>query len=229
MADYAKVDAFLATLTPWELVYARTHFRTLTISGLASLPDLPSELVCHIATQLSLPDILAARQVSRSWRAAWTHGPVVSGVCHHFFSGLLELYNARTHWGSARELFDAAAKRYLTRYYARPARTAFISWDAGWNSGVFTNRKPLDARNPPSFRRQVCFYAQGPPVFYARGILAWQPAKSYVIVDDLRSCRRSVCMLTPILMSGQLISLHAVSERLLIFAATNNGHNYNTA
>ncbi|KHN94762.1 F-box domain, Skp2-like protein [Metarhizium album ARSEF 1941] len=225
----SNVDAFVATLSPWDLLYLRGRFRggTLPITGLAGLPDLPAEIVSLIAVQLTLDDIVNCRLVSRDWHASWTQSAVITALSHFFFPGLVEKHEQLKVPQSPRRLVDASVTRALRRRHARPCRASFIVWRERC-CPVF--RRPREEDDQGSDCRRTSYRSTGPPVFYDRARLAWQASEVSVIVDDLRTCRRHDCSLVEAHVQGQRLALQAMSRELLVFVARrpSAGLNYNT-
>ncbi|PHH89038.1 hypothetical protein CDD83_6720 [Cordyceps sp. RAO-2017] len=214
------IDRFLASLTPWDVLHLRARLREgkVTVQGLASLADLPGELVDLIAQHLHVEDVLSCRLVCRSWLRAWDGEHVSSTLCRHFFPGLLQS-GVKT---PARDLFLPTAGRFLRRHVAQPVQKTFIPWDASWSSSVFQNRHP--SKNVPSLAQldSSPFYGHSlnDPVLYKDGKLAWQVDLARVIVDDLYTHKRQFCSTGPsLVMSAHRLVLKAVTGHLLIFVS----------
>lgn len=89
----AALDAVALHMAPSDISYFKQVMRRLADAdfGYATLADLPVEIVCMIAGYLSLDDIRECQIVSKRWRALFTSGPVVFGVCAENFPGVMEL------------------------------------------------------------------------------------------------------------------------------------------
>ncbi|GAO17460.1 hypothetical protein UVI_02052010 [Ustilaginoidea virens] len=209
----ARVDEFLATLSPQDLLYLRR--RLGTIPRLAGLAHLPAEITSMIALQLSLDDFVHCRLVCRSWLASWTQDAVITAICHHFFPGMLEKHGDST----PRQLLQSALARHLRRARSQPSQF-FLPWDRRVRSPVFGGREPAPNDDIGISSARVAYRPPGPPVFYDGGRLAWQLDSVTVVVDDLRTCRRRFCRFSAALIAGERMSLQGMSRSLLVFAAT---------
>lgn len=224
-----KVDAFLATLSPWDLLYLRDKFRNgkIPIVGLAGLPDLPAEILSLIVTQLALDDIVSCRLVSRAWHSSWTQGAVITAISHFFFPGLVEKHKQLNDSKSTQDLVQLCMAKSLRRRHARPLRTTFIFWmERG--CPVFKPRVEQERQRPNWLRR--FYYSMGPPVFYDEGRLVWQVSDVDVVIDDLRTCERRYCNLMEMHLRGQKLVLQGMSRDMLVFIVKQGpaGFNYNT-
>lgn len=226
-ASRLKIDAFLATLSPWDLLYLRDEFRNdrIPIDGLARLSDLPAEILCLIATHFSIDDVVNSRLVSRNWFSSWTQGAVITGISHFFFPGLLEKHKELNDGTSPESLLQSSMAKYLQRRHARPRRSSFILWQG--SSPAFTRLNAIDELDSGP----VCFYSPGPPVFYDRGRLAWQTSGFSTTVDDLRTCERRACNVDDVqILQMQRLVLQGMSRELLVFVAKEGAGslNYNS-
>lgn len=224
----SNIDAFLATLSPCDLLYLRGKFRSdIPITGLAGLPDLPAEVISLIVIELTLDDIVNCRLVSRDWYSSWTQGPVITALSHFFFPGLIEKHKQLSNLQSPHRLVQASVANALRRRHSRPSRTSFILWREP-RCPVF--RRPGEEAEEPLDCRRLSFDVPGPTAFYDRGRLAWQADKLKIVVDDLRTCERHDCSLTEMHLHGQGLALQGMSRELLVFIAKRfgAGSNYNT-
>ncbi|KAF5139200.1 hypothetical protein E5D57_002992 [Metarhizium anisopliae] len=224
----SNMDAFLATLSPWDLLYLRGKFRSgIPITGLAGLPDLPAEVISLIVIELTLDDIVNCRLVSRDWYSSWTQGPVITALSHFFFPGLIEKHKQLSNLQSPHRLVQASVANALRRRHSRPSRTSFILWREP-RCPVF--RRPGEEAEEPLDCRRLSFDLPGPTAFYDRGRLAWQANKLKIVVDDLHTCERHDCSLTEMHLHGQELTLQGMSRELLVFIAkrVGAGSNYNT-
>ncbi|KND94252.1 hypothetical protein TOPH_00805 [Tolypocladium ophioglossoides CBS 100239] len=220
----AAIDAFLAGLSPWELIYLRSHFRDgrPKVGGLASFEDLPAELVCITATEhLRLEDVLNCRRVSRAWRAAWDCEAVCSALCRYFFPGLVEIHAEDQEQASARDLFLQEAEQFLRRRHGNPLQKSFIVWDDAWSSEVFRNNRPEgdDEDAPQSNILAPPQSHQSLPVVYGDGKVAWRPSNTRIIIDDLRTRQRQICSFSQFYLSGLILNLESVTKDLLVLVA----------
>ncbi|PNY28363.1 Uncharacterized protein TCAP_01707 [Tolypocladium capitatum] len=220
----AAIDAFLAGLSPWELMYLRNRLRDgrAKVAGLASFEDLPAELVCAIATEhLRLEDVLNCRRVSQTWRAAWDREAVCLTLCRYFFPGLVEVHGEDREQTLARDLFLREAEQFLRRRHGKPLQKCFIVWHDAWSSGVFRNKRPegeeensLQGYMPNSSRNH-----EGPPVVYGDGKVAWRPSNTRIVIDDLRTRQRQNCSLSQLYLSGLILDMESVTKDLLVVSA----------
>ncbi|KID85295.1 Cyclin-like F-box [Metarhizium guizhouense ARSEF 977] len=223
----SNIDAFLATLSPWDLLYLRGKFRSgIPITGLAGLPDLPAEIISLIVIQLTLDDIVNCRLVSRDWYSSWTQGAVITALSHFFFPGLIEKHKQLSNPQSLHRLVQASVARALRRQ-ARPSRISFITWRER-HCPVF--RRPGEEAEAPLDCHRLSYEFPGPGASYDRARLAWQADQLKVVVDDLRTCERHDCSLTEMYLQGQELTLQGMSRELLVFFAqrVDAVPNYNT-
>ncbi|KAK2601879.1 hypothetical protein QQS21_004566 [Conoideocrella luteorostrata] len=235
-----QIDAYLASLSPWDLLYLRNQCRSgrFWISGLADISDLPVEILFTILRQLDLEDITACRFVSRSWHAIWTQEEVMHELCQYFFPGLVEMCRSNGDTRPARALLQAPLAKYLQHHNAEPFRSSFICWDKFWDTGstsaVFKSTDlsddHLDRQEDPARGPQAggfLFAPPGPLVMYDRSRLAWQVNSTNIIIDDLRSCQRHICSTTGFLIAGDRLSPQGMSYKLLVYAARGESIGYN--
>lgn len=221
----AAIDGFLAGLSPWERMYLRSRLRDckFSIGGLASLEDLPAEIVCLAATEhLRLEDVLSCRHVSRAWRAAWDHEAVCSTLCRYFFPGLLEVHAEDQERASARDLFLREAELFQRRRHGKPLQKSFIAWDRAWSSEVFRNKRPdgeVEDDVPQVGMLAPTRAHQAARVVYGDGKIAWEAGSTRIIIDDLRQRQRQVCSITRLFLSGQTLDLQSVTKDLLVLSA----------
>lgn len=223
-ASRAKVAAFLTTLSPWDLLYLRNEFRhnRISLNGLARLSDLPAEILCVIATHLTIDDVVNCRLVSRDWLTSWTQGAVITGISHFFFPGLLERHKELNDAQSAETLLQSSMVKYLRRRHARPHRSSFILWQHP--SPAFRGVNAIDQLESGP----VCFYSPGPPVFYDKGRIAWQTSGFSTTVDDLRTCERRDCNVDDVqMLQIQRLVLQGMSRELLVFVVKEGAGNLN--
>lgn len=207
------IDAFLSSLSPWGLLHLKRQLRSgdFPLDGLAGMPDLPPEIFCHIVPLLGLKDVLNCRLVSRQWHHAWIHGAVVDDLCRHFFPGLLEIQLSKF---DNNQLFLGAARKHARRHLARP-KVMTIPWNES-NEGFFTDVDE-SALARPGNKGDSYFLYHEQPVWYNNGKVAWQPDKTQVIIDDLRTRRRRRCYFGSTSLSGDFLDLAVCSDKVLLF------------
>lgn len=206
------IDAFLSSLDPWGILHLRRqlHSGKHAVEGLAELADLPPEIICQIIPLLRLADILNCLLVSYGWHRAWSHNAVMGSLCRHFFSGLIEIHPDEP--DHARLFLEAARKR-LQRQHVRPKL-----WTIHRNTASTTDFLPISENESSLLTAQD----QSPDpglkdiVRYSNGKVAWQPSKSQVIIDDLRTKRRQRCYFGSTLLSGPHLELQVLSSKLLV-------------
>ncbi|EHK16220.1 uncharacterized protein TRIVIDRAFT_122935, partial [Trichoderma virens Gv29-8] len=215
-----SLDAFLDSLSPWDLLYMRNRLRDghVKMEGFAGLRELPPEVFASIVPHLRMQDVLNCFLVSKDWREAWTQGVVSTFLCRRFFPGLLELYNGDV--PDRHELFLASAKRYLRKHFISRSKRSFVSWDVGWSSDYFISREEA----PPSRRlgdlRTVDFGFAPLTICYSSGKIAWQPDNCHLFVDDLYTRERARFSFGVDFISGRPLQLQAVTDSLVILASS---------
>ncbi|KAJ3495154.1 hypothetical protein NLG97_g3601 [Lecanicillium saksenae] len=213
------IDGFLSSLSSWDLLYLRRrlHDHESRIQ-LASLEDLPDEIIIYIAQFLELKDLLTCANVSRSWRETWTFGAVTAYLCCSYFPGLTEKYGLPHSEGQL--LFSEYSRRYIEKYL-RPRPNAYLSsrWFIGSNESL-GSEGPEDMRED-AFHRSECldFGLDSFPMCYSEGLLAWQPNDSYVVLNDLKTLSRSRCGFGASLVSGRKLALQAITRNLVVFSS----------
>lgn len=210
------IDSFLGSLSSWDLLYLRRqmHVHEARIK-LASLDDLPAEIIISIAQFLELEDLLTCARISRSWRAAWTFGAVTAALCCRYFPGLTEMHGLPHSAGQA--LFAETARRYIEKYL-RPRPNAIFS--SRWFVGDAEAQGAEDMRED-MFHRSQCldFGLDRVPMFFQDGVLAWQPDDSYVVISDLRKLSRTRCGFGGSLVAGNKLDLQAATPEMLVFSS----------
>ncbi|KAG6090866.1 hypothetical protein E4U30_007876 [Claviceps sp. LM220 group G6] len=211
------VDSLLATLSPWDLLYLRDGFRKgdIKITGLATICDLPVEILSVIALQLGLEDLIRCRLVSRLWHATWTCGAVAIAVSHHLFPGLLEKAAMDQDLRCPEELLRSCIIRHLRHKHAVPFRSRFIAWNGRQSTSASELYRTWPEKLPP-------FRDHGPAAFYDEGFFAWQANSANVIMHDLRAGQSHLCNFASFLISGERPTLQGMSSRLLVFATGNS-------
>ena len=207
------LDGLLADLSVWDVLYIRQKFRDgqIPVTGLATLVDLPPEIISQIGWYLPLDTILDCRLVCRGWRKAWTHGAVVTSLCQHFFPGLLEVHRAQL---SAQEtLFRSEARRHLRRRLEDHEET-FIPWNAQGTTETF--RGNFGSSTPASKDADRLRLDSSHQVLYCNGKVAWQPESSCVLIDDLRVRKRARCAFVHETVLGHHLVLRALSQSLVV-------------
>lgn len=210
------IDGFLSSLSSWDLIYLRR--RMLVHESrikLASLEDLPAEIIIYIAQFLELEDLLTCVNVSRSWHEAWNFGAVTASLCCRYFPGLTEQHNLPHSAGQ--KLFSEHARRYIDKYL-RPRPNVFYS--SRWFVG--SNDSPgLEDMRQDAFHRSECleFGLDSFQMCYSEGLLAWQPDDSYVIINDLKTLTRSRCSFGASLVAGRQLDLQALTRQLVVFSS----------
>ncbi|KAG6009452.1 hypothetical protein E4U21_002367 [Claviceps maximensis] len=213
-ARNAHLDAFLASLSPWDMLYLRTEFRkgNIKISGLATLPDLPAEILSMVATKLEPEDIHHCQIVSRSWHAAWTHGAVLAPICHHLFPGLLEKAAIDQDPRSTAELFQSCIARQLWHKRGPYSKPSSIEWKRTSSAATPTSQQSRLGGGSEPWKEFA--YTD---VFYEGGLLAWEEGSTGAIVHDLRTDQRRQCNLINFWMNGETFRLTGMSSSLLVF------------
>ncbi|XWW94669.1 hypothetical protein V2A60_002614 [Cordyceps javanica] len=210
------IDGFLSDLSSWDLLYLRRrlHYHESRIK-LASLEDLPGEIIIYISQFLELEDLLTCANVCRSWQQAWTFGAVTASLCCRYFPGLTEKHDLPHSAGQS--LFAEHAKLYIDKYL-RPRPNAYFSsrWFVGTNESACDEDMRQDA-----FHRSECldFGLDSFQMRYADGLLVWQPEDGYVVVNDLRTLTRSRCSFGSSLVAGRKLDLQAVTRKLIVFSS----------
>lgn len=218
-----RLDNFLSTLSPWDLLYIRRKFQTaeLVVDGLATFADLPPELIGHIVVRLPLEAILRCRHVSRAWRDCLTHGHVVDCLSRVFLPGLVEFAKETGQDGTAAFFKDAEARlrRKLLLHRLKPS---FIPWGAAetgnapaaapWPSTVELN--DMDTTEPSFQQRSI---------HYHDGTLAWQPDASCAVIDNLHARSRLRCTWGHETARGRQLHVRGLSKKLLVFASFSAG------
>ncbi|KAG6000113.1 hypothetical protein E4U43_001688 [Claviceps pusilla] len=209
-----RIDSFLASLSPWELLRLREDLRShnIKITGLADLSDLPSEIVSMIAVKLELDDVLCCRMVSRSWHATWTRGAVTSTICHYFFPGLLEKAEIDQDARSPAELLQSCIDSYLWHKRGAYPESSFIEW----TTKPFANPSlSQDDELNKELSRPKPFFKP----FYAGGMLAWQVDLVSAIVYDIRTHQHHLCSFAAYGIDSWCLELQGMSSNLLVFSA----------
>ncbi|KAL7905139.1 hypothetical protein GGI35DRAFT_472001 [Trichoderma velutinum] len=215
-----SLDAFLDSLSPWDLLYMRNRFRDghIKMEGFAGLRELPPEVFASIVPHLQLQDVLNCFLVSKDWREAWTQGVVSTFLCRRFFPGLLELYGGDV--PDRHELFLASAKRYLRKHFITRSKRSFVSWDVGWSSDYFISREEAPPSRQLGDLRKVDFGFAPLTICYSNGKIAWQPDNCHLFVDDLYTKERARFSFGVDFISGRPLQLQAVTDSLVILASS---------
>ncbi|KAG5914995.1 hypothetical protein E4U42_000190 [Claviceps africana] len=202
-SGHARADALLACLSPWELLHLRNKFRNddIKITGLATISDLPIDIMSMIVERLELEDIIRCRLVSRSWHATWAGGAAITAVCHHFFPGLLEKAAVDRDPRCAAELLQSCIKRYLWHKDCTHSESNSVRWEKDLGHATTIHEE---------FKLLV-------HVFYQQGLLVLKENETSVRVHDLTTDQHLLCNFSDCWIHGEIESLQAMSSNLLVF------------
>lgn len=208
------IDSFLSSLSPWDQLYARRRLNEACVTGLASLIDLPPELVLCISEYITLQDVLNCRLVCRDWNQVWFSRPVMKGLSLKWFGPPAELYESQS---IQREHFMKEITNHLRGHAPEKSQRLFIPWNHGMRSEFFENEH---ANRPVDHAGVVSCELMQPrcAVVYQDGILAWQPEHNIAIIDNLQTRRRQRHVFGDVLMHGWTSVLQAVSRELAVFS-----------
>ncbi len=209
------IDSFLNSLSSWDLITLRTQLRAQESRiRLASLEDLPPEIIIYVAQYLELQDLLTCSRVSRSWRAAWTLGPVTASLCCRYFPGLTESRGLQHSEGHS--LFARASARYIDKYLRRTTNAYAM---LPWCTGDAATTAWEDTREDAFHQYEYLAFGENPiQTCYQDGKLAWQPENSYVVVTDISESRRKRCSFGGSLVAGRRLDLQAISSELVVLS-----------
>lgn len=198
------IQQFLTNLSPWERLYMRKQIQHTPIE-LATLEDMPPEVICLFESHMELRDVLFCQLVSKSWAKAWSHSAVINQLLDRYFPGVAEIHRSEQ---PRRLLAKALAVRGRKFCQKR-----VIEWNMNWETASFRNVTPRPNAILPNAHLQR---SQRYPVRYVNGKLAWQPFPELIVVDDLnvKSRQRVVC---PELARTNRYQMVGVSDSLLVF------------
>ncbi|OAA69886.1 Cyclin-like F-box [Cordyceps fumosorosea ARSEF 2679] len=211
------IDDFLGSLSSWDLLYLRRrmHLHEARIK-LASLEDLPAEIVIAISQFLELEDLLTCAAVCRSWHAAWSCGAVTASLCCRHFAGLTERHGLPH--ADGHRLLAVRSRLYIDKYL-RPRPNAYFSsrWFVGGGGSAAAAE---DMRERVDHQAECVDFGLDPlQMCYDDGLLAWQPEDGYVVLNDLRAMTRSRCSFGSSLVAGRKMDLQAVTRKLIVFSS----------
>jgi hypothetical protein len=217
----ANLRALLNVLTPWEVLEMRRSLKDM-VPALATLTDLPPELVAIIGTHLDLVSLTRCLRVSKAWGVAWRHGVVVTDVCRHFFPGLIETSAEK---GELFPLLQEASRKYVARalckstgfgvlWYQYPQQEPFTV-NMAIHPGsklpsldVNSAEQGLNGANPP--------YRLARRAFYSHGMVAWQPDCCTTVLDHLYKRTRRACRPPGCILGASYLTLVGLSKDLLV-------------
>jgi hypothetical protein len=179
------IDDFIRDFSTWDWLYLRARVRHATIDRqhLASVNDLPTDVLSGVAAYLPLPDTIRCQSVSRKWKTMWSDAAVLGGVCEKYYPGALRFYE---HKVPVNQLLP-----HLFHLSKNPAgknwNSSAITWNIGPEATSSSSRHGVVSETLPSSTD-----ASPPQLLYAAGKVAWQSQPSFVVIDDLekRTWRR---------------------------------------
>lgn len=179
---------------------------------------LVPDILILISSQLHLEDVLNCRLVSRKWLAAYNSDAIMFALRRHFWPSSKSPIKTQPELPQ-KDLFLEESKIHLRRHAGVPLTKNFITWDDGWSSTVFQNlRAPPEGGTNANSSQNGGMRPGNRSAVYGSGKMAWQPSGNRVIVDDLRTHRRQICLLNPTDMLS--FTLAAVTDTLLILRST---------
>ncbi|KAM0552618.1 hypothetical protein ACHAPJ_007715 [Fusarium lateritium] len=196
------IDRLFADLSPWDILYLRRKIRDTTIT-LATIDDLPLELICAILSYLDFDDYRTCTWVCRKWTALWAQDFVITRAMRQFFPGLLSSYPETP----ARQVYPLAVKKHL-KWRQPHCKHTWIPWDFG-ASDIFTDLHEY-AHNEKAPVEVLSTF------LYNKDKLAWQPRPERIIVDDLRTHTRQRFVLPGSAMTGAQCQIAALNDQLLV-------------
>lgn len=210
------IDEFIQDFSTWDWLYLRARARHVSIDRqhLASVADLPADVLSLVAAYLLLPDIIRCQSVSRKWKATWSDAAVLGGVCENYYPGALRFYE---HKIPVDQLLPHL--RHLSKHPAgKDWNASAITWNIGPEASSSASRNGVVSEKLPSGTD-----ASPPQLMYAAGKVAWQSEPSFAVVDDLekRTWRR-ISFLAHRL-RGATTKLVAFSGDLLVVGNEDNG------
>jgi hypothetical protein len=193
------------------------------VVGLATLVDLPSELICAIAKYLDLADLSRCVHVSKAWEATWKQADIVPDLCNHFFPGLLQTIQAQgkpAHY----TVFGEQSRQYLVKSLLKYT-TRSVRWYHYPEDSFFTVDRDIHLDGTlPSIDHRAARY-EGPDggrrwlsqmTRYKSGRIAWQPDNFLVVIDDLYSRKRRVISPPGAVQSALSVALCDLSQDIVV-------------
>lgn len=221
----AELEAIVNFISPWDLLRLRDLVAKAPVR-LASLPDLPIEILCRVATYLDIEDIATCRQLSRACHNVWASQDFSSKLLGHLFPGLLRTAQAQGPTSSP-YLLSWAIRRKKNRMRGKYSNVTCYNLD-DWHTeqgGQFSpdplshpdGEYPHNHTKPgiPDFSRPFGRASQ-PPVFYSHGRVAWKVDKCCFCLDDLRTRYRRLITHPQSKLDGICVVILALTEKLLV-------------
>ncbi|TEA10120.1 hypothetical protein C8034_v010489 [Colletotrichum sidae] len=211
----AHLDHLLQALSPWELLYLKQRLASKP-PRLASMEDLPGELVIMVARYVDYDDAMSCCRVSQGWREAWTSNLVVKHHLKTKFSNPLAFFpdGISDLWSFLIDI-DSTRKRRANGNFISSLSVP-IGWDAVRRDESFRmecadiNYDQVQKRKAPAQSRS---YA------YCSGRVAWQPDAYSVFVDDLRTMERILVSPSDLVLKGEdNFVIRALTESLVVLA-----------
>jgi hypothetical protein len=184
---------------------------------LASLPDLPPELLDWTLKFLRLPDVFRCLGVSKAWNRAWTHPAIISSLYSQFIPE-----HASQNDGSLKT-FRYLSRSFLRRQLGKPRSTAC---------------KVLRYSDEKIFKLDPVLHPGGeyPEItcqddsqrfgrlWYGHGRLAWQVDVRTFVIDNLQTLKRMVLELRgPALMHGLWVGNCILGKSFIVFDLSKDG------
>ncbi|TDZ14851.1 hypothetical protein Cob_v012168 [Colletotrichum orbiculare MAFF 240422] len=211
----AHLDHLLQALSPWELLYLKQRLASKP-PRLASMEDLPGELVIMVARYVDYDDAMSCCRVSQGWRKAWTSDLVVKHHLKTKFSNPLAFFpdGISDLWSFLIDIDSTQRRRANGNFIS--SLSVPIGWDAVRRDESFRmecadiNYDQVQKRKAPAQSRS---YA------YCSGRVAWQPDAYSVFVDDLRTMERILVSPSDLVLKGEdNFVIRALTESLVVLA-----------
>ncbi|KAL0941500.1 F-box domain-containing protein [Colletotrichum truncatum] len=218
------------SLSPWELTYLRNVVRDKH-PVLASLSNLPREVIVMIARQISARDAIACSHVSKDWRSSMTDDFVINelleihfpGSSHLLLGSSSEMPSQQLSWPlfvditsnlmrltEGNFISSLAVNTGLLAIHERSCFTlddSYIKYREGTRG---RGMRPLSAMRRPSTVAPRNYA-------YSNGRVAWQAEVYGVFVDDLRAMTRTHISPPDLVLKGEVdFAICTMTEKLVV-------------
>lgn len=183
-------------------------------TAIVNFDDLPVDVVCNIALDLKIEDILSMTGVSKKCRAIWTDASVATRLCLHFFPALKPPFEFSTFLEAGKKYFSRRSGKCYTRMSMSLPFTPhnmpddFIPQSL---SGWLRDSKRIFHPDPvvhPTGVYPLGWLGMDKAEFgcFGGGNLVWFALPGYLVIDNIRSLTRKIVSLPNDIMPGRMVS-----------------------